>query len=152
MLTAHISLEYYTIGHEAVIKSQSPVLLGLIWGLIATWWFGLIFGIPLAIFSRIGKTPKRDAKSLIKPIAILLVITFLCAILSGIAGYFLAKYGVATLHDPLASRFPEDRHVPFITALWMHSASYLVSAIGAIALICGIRISRNRAGLKNLSE
>ncbi len=34
----------------------------------------------------------------------------------------------------MAERVPDDRHVAFITALWAHSASYLVGAVGGIAL------------------
>ena len=38
MITAHFCVEYFTIGHPKIIESESPVLLALLWGVIATWW------------------------------------------------------------------------------------------------------------------
>src|SRR3954451_19765307 len=41
-VTARICVEYFTIGHPPVFDTESPTLLGLGWGVIATWWVGLV--------------------------------------------------------------------------------------------------------------
>jgi hypothetical protein len=38
-VTARVCLEYFTIGHPPLIPSQSPTLLAIAWGIVATWWF-----------------------------------------------------------------------------------------------------------------
>src|SRR5260370_34486909 len=71
-ITARICVEYFTVGHTRVFDTESPTLLGLCWGVIATWWVGFILGIPLAWAARYGKKPKRTAASLIRPLSKLL--------------------------------------------------------------------------------
>jgi hypothetical protein len=65
-VTARVCLEYFTIGHPPVFATDSPTLLGLGWGIIATWWVGLFLGVPLAIAARAGRRPKRDVSSLMR--------------------------------------------------------------------------------------
>lgn len=48
-ITARICVEYFTIGHPPVFNTDSPTLLGFGWGVIATWWVGLILGLPLSL-------------------------------------------------------------------------------------------------------
>ena len=45
-VTARVCVEYFTIGHPPVFNTESPTLLALGWGVIATWWVGLLLGIP----------------------------------------------------------------------------------------------------------
>jgi hypothetical protein len=85
-ITARICVEYFTIGHPPVFDTDDPTVLGIAWGIFATWWAGLLLGIPMALAARAGKRPQRDAASLVRPIACLLIVTALCAFLSGIVG------------------------------------------------------------------
>src|SRR3954465_1193790 len=71
-VTARICVEYFTVGHPPVFNTESPTLLGLGWGVIATWWVGLILGVPLAIAARAGRRPKRSAAGLVPRILVLL--------------------------------------------------------------------------------
>src|SRR3954447_18897310 len=134
-VTARICVEYFTIGHPPVFHTESPTLLGLGWGVIATWWVGLILGVPLAIAARAGRRPKRTAAELIRPILVLLACMGAAGLLAGGAGHVLARRGVIFLGEPLAYWLPEEKHVAFLTDLWAHSASYLAGFIGGIVLI-----------------
>lgn len=134
-ITAHLCVEYFTIGHPPVFNTESPALLGLGWGVIATWWVGLILGVPLAIAARLGRWPRRTAASLIKPLARLLLVMACCALLSGTMGYVLASTGRCVLIGPLASQVPADKRAQFIADLWAHLASYGVGFIGGVVLI-----------------
>ncbi|WP_395090968.1 hypothetical protein [Armatimonas sp.] len=45
-ITARVCIEYFTIGHFSPTNiSWTPTVLGLYWGIVATWWVGL-FGGP----------------------------------------------------------------------------------------------------------
>jgi hypothetical protein len=51
-VTARVCVEYFTIGHPPVFHTDDPTLLGIGWGIIATWWVGAMLGAPLAIVAR----------------------------------------------------------------------------------------------------
>jgi len=144
-VTARVCLEYFTIGHVPLFHTESPTLLGLGWGVIATWWAGLLLGMPLAIAARAGRHPKRDVRSLVRPVATLLVVMCLCAVAAGITGYVLSRLGFVYLLEPLFSRVPRDRHTRFLADAWAHSASYLVGFAGGAVVIARVWKSRRPA-------
>ena len=65
--TARICLEYFTVFHPPIFDTQSPTLLALGWGTIATWWAGAILGFLFALAARVGSRPKLYARSLVRP-------------------------------------------------------------------------------------
>jgi hypothetical protein len=83
LATAHLCVEYFTIGHPPVIRTQSPVLLAICWGVIATWWVGLPLGLLLALTARAGRLPKMSTHELVRPVAWLMVCTGLLALRGG---------------------------------------------------------------------
>jgi hypothetical protein len=143
-VTARVCVEYFTIGHPPVFDTDSPTLLGLGWGIIATWWAGLLLGIPLAIAARAGRRPRRDVRSLLQPILTLLLIMGVCALLAGIAGFVLGSIGAIVLVDHLAEKVPVDRHSRFLADGGAHLASYLVGFVGGIVVIERVWRSRRR--------
>jgi hypothetical protein len=146
-LTARVCVEYFTVGHPPVFRTDDPTLLGIGWGIIATWWVGLLLGVPLAVVARAGSRPKRSAGSLVGPIACLLGIMAIGALVAGLAGWILAGSGVVVLVGPMASKLPADRHVPFLADLWAHSTSYLGGLVGGIAIMVLVWRSRGRGGV-----
>jgi hypothetical protein len=141
-VTARVCVEYFTVGHPPVFDTDDPTLLGLGWGVIATWWVGLFLGVPLAVVARAGSRPRRTVRSLVRPVVWLLVVTGACALAAGVAGWLLARNGAVVLVGPIAERLPADRHVPFLADLWAHSASYLVGVVGGIVVL--VRVWRSR--------
>src|SRR3954447_26751249 len=95
-ITARVCVEYFTIGHPPVYPTDSPTWLGLGWGIIATWWVGLLLGVPLAIAARVGRRPKRSVGSLVRPIFRLLACMAVAAFGAGLTGFFLGRTGVFT--------------------------------------------------------
>lgn len=144
-VTARICVEYFTIGHPPVFATDDPTLLGLAWGIYATWWVGLLLGVPLVMTARFGNWPKRSARSLIPPIACLMLATAICAAIAGAIGWMLARNGVVFMLNDLAARVPREKHVPFLTCLWAHSASYVVGFVGGVVVILRVAHSRSVA-------
>lgn len=141
-ITARVCVEYFTVGHPPVFGTENPTLLGIGWGIIATWWVGLMLGVPLAVAARSGSRTKRSVGSLVRPVACLLAVMAACALVAGIAGWWLASSGAVILVGPIARQLPADRHVPFLADAWAHSASYLVGFVGGIVVI--VRVWRSR--------
>jgi hypothetical protein len=54
MVTAHVCVEYFTIGHVDIFGTGNSVLLALGWGTVATWWVGLVLGGFIASAARSG--------------------------------------------------------------------------------------------------
>lgn len=144
-VTARVCVEYFTIGHPAIFETEDPTLLAIGWGVLATWWVGLLLGIPLALVARAGQRPKRSVDSLIRPILLLLLVMAVCALAAGIVGWFLASNQFVFLIGPLATNVPADRHVPFIAVLWSHAASYLVGFVGGMVIM--VQVWRSRKSL-----
>lgn len=138
MVTARICVEYFTIGHPPIFGTEDPTLLALGWGIIATWWVGLILGVPLAAAARWGPAPKRTVGSLVRPVITLLAVMGVCAFLAGLLGWFLAWQGYISLFGWLASEISEDRHAGFLADLFAHNASYLVGFVGGIVVILAV--------------
>ncbi|MEW4487584.1 hypothetical protein AB1L42_05850 [Thalassoglobus sp. JC818] len=141
-ITARICVEYFTIGHPDIFGTDDPTLLGLGWGVIATWWVGAGLGVVLVIASRVGQRPKRTARELVRLIAVLMVVCGLTAACAGLMGYFFAKSGSVYLVGSIARRVPAESHNRFIADLWAHSASYLSGTVGGLLLAFRIWKSR----------
>lgn len=146
-VTVRVCLEYFTIGHPRVFDTESPTLLALGWGVIATWWVGLPLGLLLAAFARLGPEPKLTARELLPSVGVLLAVMGALALLAGIAGYVAAVQGKVRLVGSLAAEVPRDRHAVFLADLWAHSASYASGALGGLVLgvvALGRRLRRRR--------
>jgi hypothetical protein len=147
-VTARVCIEYFTIGHPQVtrVPLESPTTVALLWGIIATWWVGLGLGIPLAICARVGRRPKISARQLAVPLAVLMLIAGIMAILAGTAGWTLASRGSISLPEPLASKIPAEKHVPFLADLFAHNASYCTGFVGGLVLCWWTWRRRARVG------
>jgi len=143
-VTARVCVEYFTIGHPPIFDTESPTLLAIGWGIIATWWVGLLLGIPAALASRLGSWPKYDAGRLIRPVCLLLLVMGCASLLAGLAGYFVAESGGVWLLEPLASQVPTSKHSAFLADLWAHLTAYGVGSTGG-SILCGwISLTRRR--------
>ena len=146
-VTARICVEYFTIGHAPIFGTEDPTLLGIGWGILATWWVGLFLGAPMAIVARAGKRPKRDAASLVRPIAILMAVSACGAVVAGLLGWMLASRDVVRLVGPMAEAVPADRHVAFLIDGFAHTASYGFGFVGGLILMALVWRSRLAARL-----
>ncbi len=146
--SARISTEYFTLGHRKLISSTSPTLMGIAWGIHPNWWVGMSLGVLLSVAGRAGKWPRRNARSLIKPLLFLFLASAIGSATAGILGHHLANTGVLDLYEPLYSEVPPEAHAAYIAALWMHTASYTVAAMGSFITALFVFTGRVRAWKK----
>jgi hypothetical protein len=149
LVTAHICVEYFTVGHPPVFPTANPIALAFGWGIIATWWVGASLGLLLASAAQLGWRSPRPARTLVRPLAMLMAISGVCALAAGTAGYFLARNQILNLVGPIAHVLPADRHVPFIIDACAHSASYGVGALGGLILSIAVWRSRKTPTTSN---
>jgi H+/Cl- antiporter ClcA len=132
--TARICLEYFTVFHPPIFHTQSPTLLGIGWGIIATWWVGAFLSVPMIVAARAGRRPPLPASEILRPIAFLLAVMAVIAVLSGITGYVLARRGVLET-EWLSGVFPlKTMRYRFIADWWAHTASYGTAFVGGIVV------------------
>lgn len=132
--TARICVEYFTIFHPPVFGTQSPTLLGIGWGIIATWWVGAFLGILLAMAARTGARSKLPAAALLTSIAKLLFVMAACAVFSGITGFLLARRGLIAPPMWVATSLAPSAYSRFMADWWAHNASYGAGFFGGIGL------------------
>lgn len=143
-ITARICVEYFTIGHPPVFGTDDPTLLGIGWGIIATWWVGLLLGIGLVIAANAGARPSRSPRTLVRPVLQLLAVCAVGAVIAGLAGWFAGKNGLILLFGPLANKIPREKQIAFQICGFAHSASYALGLLGGIIVMIRVWLSRPR--------
>jgi hypothetical protein len=130
-LTARVCVEYFTVGHPPIFATTDPTLLALGWGTLATWWFGLFLGVPLALMARLGPPPRVPARMLIAPVLRLFGGVGTCAFLAGTVGYVLGTTELASVIEPVTRALPPEKHAPYLADSFAHAAAYLGGFVGA---------------------
>jgi hypothetical protein len=151
-VTARVCVEYFTIGHPPIFHTDSPTLLALGWGVIATWWVGLPLGLLMGLASRVGGWPRLTWRNLLRPVAIVLCAMGFISLSAGVAGYFAAKADWVWLGDPLWFRVPPERHALFLADLWAHLAAYGSGFLGGLGLCIWGIVARGRRAVAKARE
>jgi hypothetical protein len=141
LVTAHVCVEYFTIGHPPVFHTDNPIRLALGWGVMATWWVGLGLGVGLARAAVAGSYPPRGPRSLVCPISILLLVCAVSAATMGLIGYWLAESGWVMV-DEVALLIPCEKRSRFMADWWAHTTSYGVGLLGGLVVM--VRVWRGR--------
>jgi hypothetical protein len=143
-ITARVCVEYFTIGHPRIFRTESPTLLAIGWGIVATWWFALPLGFSLACASRLGDRPKRSARELVRPLLLLLACTGAAAALAGVSGYVLVHSNAIVVDPWIVGHVPAEARFRFVADWWAHNTSYAAGFVGSIILCIWVWIDRGR--------
>lgn len=143
-ITARVCVEYFTVGHARIVDSDNPTVLGLVWGVWATWWAGLMLGVPLAMAARLGSRPQRSVRSLLRPILLLLGAMAAFALAAGVVGFTIANAGTVVIPPVFKNQLPPGKWPPFQACALAHTASYYVAFVGGGMLIAWVWVSRKR--------
>jgi hypothetical protein len=144
-VTARLSLEYFTIAHPRLFASDSPTLHALAWGVLGTWWVGLVLGLALAVSARAGARPKLDARSVRPLLAAVMAGAAAASATAGLVAWALSASGAIALAPAWSTVVSPEQHTGFLVASWMHLASYAAGALGGLAACRAAR--RRRAGI-----
>jgi hypothetical protein len=138
-ITARICLEYFTVFHPPIFPTDSPTLLGIGWGIVATWWAGAVVGALLIIAARAGSNPPMAARRLVPWIIRLTVAMALCALIFGVIGYFWAP-----IPRTVSIEVPASMERRFLAVWWAHNASYDSGFLGGIILCVIVWLRRSK--------
>ena len=147
-VTARVCLEYFTVFHPDVFHTQSPTLLALGCGVLATWWISMFLGLMLAIAAQAGSRPTVSAGALLPRLIKLLAIMAICALVAGIVGNFLQGFGMGYY----ATNIPKQIRHRFYADYWAHSMSYLSGFVGGIILSILVWRSRGKMASQGTSS
>jgi hypothetical protein len=150
-ITVRLCIEYFSLAHPPLFPVSSPTLLGLCWGIAATFGVGLILGYLLAQASQSAGLPPMAIRSLLCPLLVVIAVTAAGAIVAGCLGFDLSRRGLVSLPNLLPnwwvatlSRAQQDR---FMAVWFAHAASYLFGVVSAAVLILRIWLKRGRPRL-----
>ncbi|MBK7876430.1 MAG: hypothetical protein IPJ77_11855 [Planctomycetes bacterium] len=151
-VTARLCIEYFTLAHPPLGLGESPTVLGLAWGVLATWWVGLGLGLALATAARAGSWPKLTVRDLGWTLFGFVVVLFALAMMALMAGW---AAGVSDRFKPpelIAAELSYERWKHFTAAAWAHAASYFFGAFGGIALCVHLVLLRWRRARGHASD
>src|SRR2546421_8086306 len=132
-VTAHVCVEYFTIGHPSLLGLRDPTVLGIVWGIIATWWIGLALGLLLALVCRLGTRPMLTVRDVRRPILLVMLGVGVTSLVAGLAGYTLARTGSLFMPYTLVTRVPAATQAAFLADAWAHQNAYNVGLLGGLA-------------------
>src|SRR5579871_44521 len=143
LITAQVCLEYFTLYHPHLVDSQSPVVMALLWGVIATWWFGLIGGIATGVVATRGAGPPIPARRALLMIAKMMVVCFALAMLALLVSPLFAT----SVPDDFLPSSVAERHIKsaFLSDLAAHNVSYFSNFVGAVIVCIRIHLLRRTA-------
>jgi len=141
-ITARICIEYFTVWHPPLVTEPNPTLVGLVWGVVATWWVGAILGALLAFAATAGARIPATLGQVRRSMAILLVVSGACAALTGL---IVAKSGFVApsfIAGPEITALGMEKLRTFSICLAVHNVSYNVAFVGA--LVAAFLLFRSR--------
>lgn len=128
LVTANVAVEYFSVYHPHVVDSESPWILALVWGVIASWWAGAIAGTVVATVNHLRAQP-LEAHCILRWGVAACVVLWLVMIAVLVAVYLLA----GTL--PEAQRRPTFEHDRRLMAVAMaHQFEYLLAGIAMVVI------------------
>lgn len=129
LVTAHVWVDYFAVHHPKVVESKSPIVMAIIWGVGASWWFGAIAAAILWWFNRRRPHPVPTGM-LIRWTAQALAVLWLT--MMAILGSIYALIGLLPV-EKRRPTFDIDRRA--MSVALTHQTEYVLGAIVLIVLM-----------------
>lgn len=129
--------------HSRVFQHDNLTVVAIFWGIVATWWVGLILGFPIAFASTYGTGRWWTWKRLLKPLSVLVA----CLWAAAAFGYLVSSMLNFRASTVALNYFPEtDKDLlAFSSVLVTHNVSYIAGAIGGLILTWYIARKRKQS-------
>ena len=139
LVTAHMAVEYFTIHHPKVVESQSPLVMAFVWGIGASWWFGLICAITLWQYNARRPNPMQfySILALVRR-ALVIIWIVMMSILLGI----YCVFALVPAYQRKVS-FEHDRRLMSVAIT--HQTEYVLGGIALIVVLWKISKKSSRA-------
>ncbi len=124
--------------------TSNPLILGLGWGIVGSWWVGLPFSIVFVLAARAGSWPQRNARQIVPIAAVLVGVLWLTSLISGIIGHataqaflnfdnnsWLTMFYPSLIRDAVGD-VSSDTFLRLGAAQFANSYAYLFGSAGAI--------------------
>jgi hypothetical protein len=127
---------HFTIYHPAVPGVESPALQAAVLAFMASLWPGLALGISLALVCRAGSYPKVGVVYVLIGTAVVIAITELASLMTGLITYLQRK--------PFyySSWYPEGAEISLMVTQTIQITCYFVAGLGSFILLCWIMFVR----------
>lgn len=145
LVTAHVWVDYFAVHHPKVVESRSPVVMAIVWGVGASWWFGAIAAAILWWFNRRRPNP-LPASTLIRWVVRALAV--LWVVMIAILGIIYTLIGLM----PIETRRPTfdlDRRA--MSVALTHQTEYVLGVL-VLAVLLIIVARRSRAAVKPAAD
>lgn len=129
MATAHLAPGYFIMKQPKLTESTEPFVLALVWGIGASWWFGAIAGLLLAIQNWLRREPLP--LSVIR-VRILKAVVTIWLILMALLGGFYLLIGLLP-QDARRPTFDLDRRM--MSVALTHMTEYVIGAIAMVVVM-----------------
>lgn len=128
LVTANVAVEYFSVHHPKILPTENPWVLALVWGVIASWWFGALMGVIVALVNYRRKQP-LDAIRILRWTAITCVVLWLIMI-SIVLAIMAISSTIPIERRPVS--FESDRRL--VAVAMAHQYEYVLGAIAMLVI------------------
>jgi hypothetical protein len=131
LVTANVAVEYFSVHHPRIVRTENPWALAVVWGIAASWWFGAISGVIVASINHRRQNPLEPVR-ILKWTLIACVVLWLVMIAILVAVFALAS---TIPMEKRQATFDSDRRL--IAVAMAHQYEYVLGAVtlGTIAIM-----------------
>ncbi len=130
-ISVRISPPYLLDWHPEIVSTRDPTRVALAWGVVATWWFGLILGVVLAAAATLGNRPMAPWRCIVQSTGFVFAIAAVAtAVAFGITRGFGLELPVS--FGPIYTNLPKNGRLAFAQTATMHETSYDAAAIATL--------------------
>ncbi|XAM00791.1 hypothetical protein OT109_05255 [Phycisphaeraceae bacterium D3-23] len=128
LVTANVAVEYFSIHHPQVVNTKNPIVLAIIWGVGASWWFGALGGAALGFINHRRQVPLAPG-CILRWVVVACVVLWVIMITIVVGVYVFA--GLIP-DDSRGASFEHDRRLMAVALA--HQTEYVLGAVAVVAV------------------
>lgn len=146
LVTAHVAVEYFTVKHPKIVESQEPIVMALLWGVGASWWFGLIGGVVVGSINHMRREPLAPRR-ILRWTAISCVVLWLIMMAILLTILLIANTIPQEMRRPT---FDYDRRM--VAVAMAHQYEYILGAMALLVIGIATWRAKSQTSLAEVSS